>query len=81
MTLEVTTRTELPVIGMGGITSGHDALDFLDAGATCIAVGTESFRDPLAGARVRRELRDLRGLRNSRNLRVRGVSAGTVAAR
>jgi dihydroorotate dehydrogenase (NAD+) catalytic subunit len=53
---EVTNATPLPVIGMGGIASGRDAADFLRAGATCIAVGTESFRDPAAGLRVRTEL-------------------------
>ena len=52
----VTSRVELPVIGMGGIQSGQDALDFLRAGATAVAVGTENFRDPAAGDRVRREL-------------------------
>jgi dihydroorotate dehydrogenase (NAD+) catalytic subunit len=41
---------------MGGIESGRDALDFLAAGAAAIAVGTASFRDPLAGERVRAEL-------------------------
>jgi len=49
----------IPVIGMGGIASGRDALDFLDAGATCIAVGTESFRDPRAGRRIGAELERL----------------------
>jgi dihydroorotate dehydrogenase (NAD+) catalytic subunit len=49
----------LPVIGMGGIGSGTDAVDFLKAGATCVAVGTESFRDPRAGVRVRTELAPL----------------------
>ena len=46
----------VPIVGMGGIQSGRDALDFLQAGASCVAVGTESFRDPAAGARVRDEL-------------------------
>jgi dihydroorotate dehydrogenase (NAD+) catalytic subunit len=49
----------VPVIGMGGIQSGRDALEFLSAGATCVAVGTESFRDPLAGKRIKRELVEL----------------------
>jgi dihydroorotate dehydrogenase (NAD+) catalytic subunit len=53
---DVTGATELPVIGMGGIASGGDAADFLRAGATCVAVGTETFRDPAAGVRVRTEL-------------------------
>jgi dihydroorotate dehydrogenase (NAD+) catalytic subunit len=49
-------RVEIPVIGMGGVQSGTHAQDLLDAGATLVAVGTESFRDPLAGARIAREL-------------------------
>ena len=53
---EVARATPLPVIGMGGIASGANAADFLRAGATCVAVGTESFRDPAAGVRVRTEL-------------------------
>jgi dihydroorotate dehydrogenase (NAD+) catalytic subunit len=69
MTQEVAARVELPVVGMGGISSGADALDFIDAGATCVAVGTESFRDPAAGGRVRVELRELLLQRHSRNLR------------
>jgi dihydroorotate dehydrogenase (NAD+) catalytic subunit len=46
----------IPVIGMGGIESGVNAAEFLAAGATAVAVGTASFRDPAAGERVRREL-------------------------
>ena len=52
----VSGRVGIPVIGMGGITSGGDALDFLAAGASCVAVGTESFRDPAAGRRIAAEL-------------------------
>jgi dihydroorotate dehydrogenase (NAD+) catalytic subunit len=46
----------LPLIGMGGIASGADAAEFIAAGATLVAVGTESFRDPRAGSRVAAEL-------------------------
>jgi dihydroorotate dehydrogenase (NAD+) catalytic subunit len=53
---EVAQASGLPVIGMGGIASGRDAADFLKGGATCVAVGTESFRDPAAGVRIRTEL-------------------------
>jgi dihydroorotate dehydrogenase (NAD+) catalytic subunit len=56
----VTAAVTVPVIGMGGIASGRDAAAFLDAGATWIAVGTESFRDPQAGGRIRHELVALR---------------------
>ena len=49
-------RVRIPVIGMGGITTGAHAADFLRAGASLVAVGTESFRDPAAGRRIGREL-------------------------
>jgi len=41
---------------MGGVQSGAHARELLDVGATLVAVGTESFRDPAAGARIAREL-------------------------
>jgi dihydroorotate dehydrogenase (NAD+) catalytic subunit len=49
----------IPVVGMGGIRSGAHAASFLAAGATAVAVGTESFRDPAAATRIQRELHDL----------------------
>ena len=52
----VAAQVRVPVIGMGGIASGRHAREFLDAGAACVAVGTESFRDPSAGLRIAREL-------------------------
>jgi dihydroorotate dehydrogenase (NAD+) catalytic subunit len=76
MTYEVCSRCTVPVIGMGGVECGRDALDFIAAGATCIAVGTESFRDPAAGTRVRDELCALLSLRGTRNLR---EARGTLA--
>jgi dihydroorotate dehydrogenase (NAD+) catalytic subunit len=48
----VRSAVELPLIGMGGIACAADAAEFLAAGATLVAVGTESFRDPQAGTRV-----------------------------
>jgi dihydroorotate dehydrogenase (NAD+) catalytic subunit len=53
---EVAGRVEIPVIGMGGVQTGRHGQDLLDAGATLVGVGTESFRDPLAGARIAAEL-------------------------
>ena len=55
----VAERVRIPVIGMGGIASGRHAWDFLAAGAACVAVGTESFRDPAAGRRIAAELSEL----------------------
>ena len=55
----VAARTAIPVVGMGGVRSGSDARDLMGVGATLVAVGTESFRDPQAGARVAAELKAL----------------------
>jgi len=46
-------------VGMGGVQSGRHAADLCRAGADLVAVGTESFRDPLAGSRVAAELQAL----------------------
>ena len=46
----------VPIIGMGGVQTGADAINLMRAGATVVAVGTESFRDPAAGARISEEL-------------------------
>jgi dihydroorotate dehydrogenase (NAD+) catalytic subunit len=52
----VAARVSLPVIGMGGVQSSRHAQDLLDVGATLVAIGSESFRDPAAGARIARGL-------------------------
>jgi len=49
----------IPVVGIGGVQSGQDALDLIRAGATLVGVGTESFRDPAAGSRIAAELLNL----------------------
>ena len=53
---QVASRVDLPIVGMGGVQSGRDALDLLESGASLVAVGTESFRDPAAGERIAAEL-------------------------
>jgi len=50
--------TKLPIVGMGGIWTGRDALEFIAAGASSFALGTALFADPGAPERVRRELLD-----------------------
>jgi dihydroorotate dehydrogenase (NAD+) catalytic subunit len=52
----VCAAVEVPVVAMGGVQRGQDAREFLQVGATLVAVGTESFRDPAAGARIAAEL-------------------------
>ena len=49
--------TALPIVGMGGVRTGRDALELVAAGASAVALGTVLFANPEAPARVRRELR------------------------
>jgi dihydroorotate dehydrogenase (NAD+) catalytic subunit len=48
--------TSLPIVGMGGVSTGRDALEFLACGARDVALGTVLFSDPDAPTRVRDEL-------------------------
>ena len=48
--------TNLPIVGMGGVRTGRDALELFAAGASSVAVGTTLFSDPSAPARIRDEL-------------------------
>ncbi len=52
---------ELPIVGVGGITTGEDAVEMLRAGATAVQVGTATFAEPRATARVLDELEALAG--------------------
>lgn len=52
MVWEVARAVDVPVIGMGGIMEAEDAVEFLAAGATAVAVGTATFVDPLAALSV-----------------------------
>ncbi|MFC0039346.1 dihydroorotate dehydrogenase [Actinomadura rayongensis] len=49
---------DVPIVGVGGVTSGLDALEFLLAGASAVAVGTTLFHDPGAVPRILRELEE-----------------------
>jgi dihydroorotate dehydrogenase (NAD+) catalytic subunit len=55
---------EVPIIGIGGVRTGRDALELILAGATLVAVGTVIFHDPSACARIQRELEDELAARN-----------------
>ena len=48
----------LPIIGMGGIMTGEDAIEMMMAGATMVAVGTANFNDPGASIRILHEIED-----------------------
>lgn len=53
---EVSQLVDIPVIGMGGIQTGRDALEYILAGATAVAVGSAFFHDPLAAVKIIDEL-------------------------
>ena len=48
MVYQVANAVNLPIIGMGGIQNGEDAVEFLMAGATAVSVGTANFMNPTA---------------------------------
>lgn len=52
----VAARVSIPVVGMGGVQRAAHARELIDSGATLVAVGTASFCDPAAGARIARGL-------------------------
>lgn len=52
MVYQVAQRVDLPIIGMGGIVSAEDALEFIMAGAQAVAVGTGNFLNPRATVEV-----------------------------
>lgn len=56
MVWQVCGAVKVPVIGLGGIATGADALEFIMAGATAVQVGTASFADPRACERVTDEI-------------------------
>jgi len=59
MVYQVSQAVKIPVIGMGGVSSGRDVIEMMSAGATGVGVGTASFLDPLAAVKM---IEDLPGL-------------------
>ena len=58
---------EIPIVGMGGVTSGRDAFELVLAGANAVSIGTATFGDPLAAMTITRELEEIveaRGFNN-----------------
>lgn len=52
MVYQVAHAVQIPIIGMGGIMTGEDAIEFIMAGATAVSVGTATFHDPMASVKV-----------------------------
>jgi len=64
MVYQVAQAVTIPVIGIGGIASAKDALEFLLAGATAIEIGTANFINPGVGSEIVTEIRDYLELHN-----------------
>jgi dihydroorotate dehydrogenase (NAD+) catalytic subunit len=79
---------EVPIVGVGGVFSGHDAVELLLAGADAVQVGTATFRDPRAPWKVLRQLArwcdthatTVAGLRSAVRQRVSGGAGAAAAA-
>ncbi|HHY10653.1 MAG TPA: dihydroorotate dehydrogenase [Firmicutes bacterium] len=72
MVYEVAKTVDLPIIGIGGINSGEDALEFIMAGAGAVMVGTANFTDPYACPRIIGEIEEFmrrQGIKNLEEIR------------
>jgi dihydroorotate dehydrogenase (NAD+) catalytic subunit len=58
MVWQAASTVTIPIIGMGGITTGEDAAEFMIAGASAVMVGTANIVDAMAGIRIRDELKN-----------------------
>ena len=58
MVYEASHAVKIPVIGMGGIATGEDAVEFLMAGATAVSVGTANFAEPQSTEKVIKGIED-----------------------
>jgi dihydroorotate dehydrogenase (subfamily 1) family protein len=74
MVNEVAKNISIPVWGMGGITNGTDAIEFIMAGASCIQVGTANFMNPRAGLEIIDEIEEFMNKEGIKTLdEIRGI--------
>jgi dihydroorotate dehydrogenase (NAD+) catalytic subunit len=74
MVHEVCKNVSIPVMGMGGITNGKDAIEFIMAGATCIQIGTANFINPRIGLQIIDEINNFMEKENINSLsEIRGI--------
>jgi dihydroorotate dehydrogenase (NAD+) catalytic subunit len=69
MVWEVFKTVDIPIIGMGGIMNHEDAIEFILAGATAVAVGTANFIDPKSTVKIIEGLEDYLSCRNFNDIR------------
>ena len=75
MVYQVAKSVKLPIIGMGGISKAEDALEFIMAGATAVAVGTANFSNPMATMNILQGLNEYMDKNEVKSLdEIRGVA-------
>lgn len=74
MVYQVYKAVQIPIIGMGGISTTDDALEFIMAGATGIAIGTANFNNPYVMLEVIKGLNNYMGENGIEDLKeIRGI--------
>ena len=68
MVHEVSRAVSVPLIGLGGATTGIDVVEFMLAGATMVALGTANFKDPFATDKALIELKEFCALHDIENV-------------
>ena len=58
-----------PILGMGGISNGRDALEMIAAGASGVSIGTASFGNPMALMNISKELKELLAVKGFASVR------------
>ena len=69
MVYQTAQAVKLPIIGMGGIMTAEDAMEFILAGATAVSVGTANFHDPYATAEIIQGIREYMKRHNVEDIR------------
>ncbi|MBR2085628.1 MAG: dihydroorotate dehydrogenase [Oscillospiraceae bacterium] len=69
MVWQVANAVNIPIIGMGGVTSGEDAIEIMEAGASAVQVGMACFTDPFAPVKIIAEMNDFLDAQNIASVR------------
>lgn len=68
MVYEVSKAIDIPILGMGGIISGEDAIEFMLAGASAISIGAGNFPNPYTSINVIEEIKEYMEKHNIENI-------------
>ncbi len=68
MVYEVAQAVNIPILGMGGIINGEDAIEFMLAGATAVSIGAGNFQDPYTSINTIKQIEDYMEKHNIENI-------------